>query len=84
MGVMKIVAVEMKINRPIWGRFRGCNWQNLATVQIRRARERDIHQSSCVTRRVVTQSLTEDQHRRRSRCEGLMEACVKHTTGDVH
>lgn len=39
---MKIVAVEMKINRLIWGRFRRYNWQNLATVQIRRARVRDI------------------------------------------
>lgn len=66
---MKIVAVEMKTNRPIWGRFRRCNWQNLATVQIRRAKEKDIHQSSGVTRRVVTQSQILDQHRRRSRCE---------------
>lgn len=81
---MKIVAVEMKTNRPIWGRFRRYNWQNLATVQIRRARERDIHQSSCVTRSRVTQSLILDQHRRRSRCESLMEECVKHTNGDVH
>lgn len=38
---MKIVAVEMKINRLIWERFRGYNWQNLAKVHIRRARERE-------------------------------------------
>lgn len=35
---MKIQAVEMKINRLIWGRFRRYNWQNLSTVQIRRGR----------------------------------------------
>lgn len=49
---MKTVAVEMKINRLIWGRFRRYNWQNLATVPIRRAKERSPKDSSWVTRRM--------------------------------